>query len=324
MRGQCSKGLCRRHRPTYRTPASFGYARPVNDLPNDKAIPGVATFRKGPGGLDVLDVVAPAAEARIFVQGAQLTHWQPRGASPAIFLSEQSGYQPGKAIRGGIPVCLPWFGPRDGSPAHGFARNRAWQVAAVEQTADGRVRASFALRSDPETRALWPHDFAARLTCTVGATLEVALEMENTGAAPFTFSEALHTYFAVSDAREARVEGLDGALYRDFPDRTRLCRQRGPLRFNEETDRAYVDTDARCVLVDPGAGRSIVVDKSGSNSTVVWNPWMAKAAALADLGDDEWPRMVCIETANAFENAVRLEPGASHRMTVGIAVEAHA
>jgi glucose-6-phosphate 1-epimerase len=286
-----------------------------------KEIPGVAAFVDGLGGLAVLEIHSPLATARIFLHGAQLTAWQPAGLEPVIFTSAESLYEEGKAIRGGVPVCFPWFGPRDGQPAHGFVRNKNWSVESLMRLADGAVRATFVTASDDATLARWPHAFVARLTCTVGATLTMELEVENTSAAPFTFSEALHTYFVVGDARQASVTGLESTQYRDFPDRSKLSLQSGPIQFTEETDRVYVNTRATCVLHDPVMGRRIVVEKSGSDSTTVWNPWIAKSAALADFGDDEWLRMVCIETVNAAENSVTVAPGERHRMTALISVE---
>ncbi len=285
-------------------------------------IPGVAKFEEGPGGLAVLVITSAAAEARIFVHGAQLTHWRPEGEEPVIFTSAESLYQEGKAIRGGVPVCFPWFGPYEGQPAHGFVRNKSWGVEAVTQLADGSVQATFVTKSDESTRAKWPHDFVARLTYTVGATLTMDFEVENTSAAPFKYSEALHTYFVVADARQAHVTGLDGTEYRDFPDRSKLLPQNGPIHFTEEVDRVYVNTKATCVLEDPVMQRRIVVAKEGSDSTTVWNPWIAKSAALSDFGDDEWQQMVCIETVNAAENSVTLAPGAKHCTTARISVEA--
>lgn len=280
-------------------------------------IPGIATWRMD--GLPVLDIAVPSATARIYAHGAQLAHWQPAGTAPVIFMSAESAFEDGKAIRGGVPVCFPWFGPREGRGAHGFVRNRTWRVAEVREI-DGAVLAKFETASDDATRALWPHDFTARLCFTVGTALTMDFEVTNTSSAAFTISEALHTYFAVGDARRTVVSGLEGAEYRDFPDRTGLTLQDGPIRFTAETDRVFVNTAATCVLEDPVLGRRIIVEKTGSNSTVVWNPWIAKSAALADFGDDEWMRMVCIETANAFENSVTVEAGATHRMTVRVSV----
>ncbi len=292
----------------------------MNDDLRSKVIPGVVALEEGPGGLDVLVVTGAVADARIFLHGAQLSHWQPRGAEPVIFMSGKSVFEVGKAIRGGVPVCFPWFGPREGLPAHGFVRNVVWELEGVEQGSDGSVRVALATQSSGKTREKWPHDFVARLIYTVGAKLVMEFEVENTTGAAFTFSEALHTYFAVGDARRATVEGLDAAEYRDFPDRTKLLRQQGPVVFTEETDCVYVNTRAACVLTDPVMRRRIVVEKEGSDTTIVWNPWIAKSAAMADFGDDEWPAMVCIETGNAFENSVTLAAGARHKMIARISI----
>ncbi len=294
----------------------------MNTELRDKEIPG-ASLEKGPGGLPVLVIATPAAEARIFLHGAQLTHWCPSGAKPVIFMSEKSAYVEGKAIRGGVPVCFPWFGPREGQPAHGFVRNRSWTLSDLSRFENGEVRAVFTTASDAETRAHWAHDYIARLTYIVGPTLTMTLEVENTSPAPFTFSEALHTYLIVGDARQAFVTGLAGVHYRDFPDRSKLLFQHGPIHFTEETDRVYVNTCATCVLEDPVLARRIIVEKTGSETTTVWNPWIAKAATMADFGDYEWPHMVCIETVNSAENSVTLAPAARHAMTAHITVEPH-
>jgi glucose-6-phosphate 1-epimerase len=285
-------------------------------------IPGVAVFADGPGGLTVLEVQTVQAAARIFLHGAQLTHWQPAGAQPVIFLSRESAFTEGKAIRGGVPVCFPWFGPREGQPAHGFVRNKTWSVEALRKLEDGSVRAIFFTASDDTTRTQWPHDFLARLTYNIGTKLTMELEVENTSREPFTFSEALHTYFVVGDARQAFVRGLEGAQYRDFPDRSVLLTQDGPIHFTGEVDRVYVNTRSTCVLHDPVLRRRILVEKDDSDTTTVWNPWTAKAAALADFGNNEWKEMVCIETVNAAENSVTLPGGESHRMTTRISLEA--
>jgi glucose-6-phosphate 1-epimerase len=286
-------------------------------------ISGVATFTEGPGGLTVLDIATPSSEARIFLHGAQLTHWRPAGHESVIFMSSESLFHPGKAIRGGVPVCFPWFGPgaQPSLPAHGFVRNREWEVESVTTVDEGVIQVVLKTTSDEKTRALWPHDYVARLIYTVGPKLTMELAVENTSSGPFTFSEALHTYLLVGDARSAVVTGLENTDYRDFPDRSKLLHQTGPIRFTAETDRVYVNTKATCLLDDPVMGRRITVSKRGSDATTVWNPWIAKAAALADFGDDEWLRMVCIETVNAAENSVTVPAGESHRMTAEVSVE---
>ena len=281
-----------------------------------------ATFEDGPGHLPALVIAAPTAEARIFLHGAQLTHWRPTGAQPVIFLSEKSNFEEGHAIRGGVPVCFPWFGPLEGESSHGFLRNRTWNGEEVQHLDGGLVRAVFTTESDEETRVRWPYDYAIRLTYTVGATLTMELEVESRSSDPFTFSEALHTYFVVGDIRKVVIKGLENTEYRDVLDRSEFKVQQGPIYFGEEIDRIFVNTRETCVLEDPELKRRIIVKKENSDSTTVWNPWKKKAAALADFGDDEWQRMVCIETANAFENEVTLEPGQRHRMTAEISVEA--
>lgn len=149
----------------------------------------------------------------------------------------------------------------------------------------------------------------------------MVLEVENISAAPFTYSEALHTYFVVGDARGSIVSGLENTWYRDFPDRAKLVLQEGAIHFTEETDRVFVNTQATCILTDPVMGRQIIVEKEGSDSTTVWNPWIAKSAAMPDFGDNEWPGMVCIETVNAAENSVTLAAGERHAMLARIRVE---
>lgn len=283
-------------------------------------LPEAAKIVEGAGGLPVLAIRSECAEANIFLHGAQLTHWKPAGIDPVIFLSEKSGYGEGKAIRGGVPICFPWFGPREGESAHGFVRNQTWELTEVTAQSNGAIRVVLSTASTPESLKRWAYTFRARMIYVVGKTLEISLEVENPGTERFTYSEALHTYFVVGDVHRTRVAGLDGTDYRDFPDRTKITRQEGDIEFTCETDRVYINTSATCVLEDLSMSRRIIVEKSGSDSTTVWNPWIAKSAALPDFGDDEWKRMVCIETVNAFENSVNLEPGNTHRMTAKISV----
>lgn len=287
-------------------------------------LPGLAHFTTGPGGLAMLEITSPAATARLFTQGAHMAEWTPAGATPVLFMSARSHLAPGKPIRGGVPVCFPWFAARAGhpqAPAHGFARTTDWAVDSLAQEADGAVAVVFTLGDSDATRTLWPHAFRARFRLRIGQTLEMALEVENPGPAPCTWEAALHTYLRVGDARVAEITGLEGVEYIDKVAggaRRRLGPE--PLRFTGETDRVFLHTPAPVALHDPALGRRIVVDKTGSLTTVVWNPWIAKAAAMPDFGDDEWPGMACIETANAGENAITLPPGTSHRMTATIRV----
>jgi D-hexose-6-phosphate mutarotase len=246
-------------------------------------------------------------------------------------------YAAGRATRGGIPVCWPWFGaaaPAPGLPSHGFARTRPWQVCAARCPAAGEIELTLGLRDDATTRALWPHAFAVELHVRVGATLALELVTRNTGAAPLVVGEALHTYFRVGDIAAVRVEGLEGRAYVDNTvDSTvdgvggaRREHQDGTIVFTGEFDRVYEDDGPACAIVDPALGRRIRVGKTGSASTVVWNPWSAKAERLGDLGPGSagqggWREMLCVESGNALAHTLRLAPGAEHRLGVRYAVD---
>ena len=288
-------------------------------------IPGIATFETGEGGLLRLAIDSPLATAHIYLHGAHVTHFQPKAAAPVLFMSRQSFFAPGKPIRGGVPLIFPWFGPRAGhpeAPAHGFARTNEWSVESLTIDGEQVVTAVFQLGASDQTRAAWPHDFSLRFRVVVGRTLTMTLETENTGDAPFTFEDALHTYFTVRDVRETATTGLENT---DYLDKTNGMQRQPqgpePIRITQETDRLYEGTHTTCALDDVGLKRRITIEKSGSQTTVVWNPWIAKAAAMPDFGDDEWPAMLCIETANASANAITLAPGQTHATRAVICVD---
>ncbi|MEX0777095.1 MAG: D-hexose-6-phosphate mutarotase [Phycisphaeraceae bacterium] len=279
------------------------------------------------GELERLAIATPAVEGQVYLHGAHVAHWRPAGRQPVLWMSGQSWLEPGKPIRGGVPICFPWFGPKVNdleAPNHGFARLRPWSLESVVRDGQGAVTVAMSLSSDRATRELWPHDFAARFTVSFSNTLEMSLAISNTsggGSGPAIFEEALHTYFAVGDVRQVQVSGLAGATYIDKLDATaRKTLGPAPIIVAGETDGLYLNTTAACVLDDPSLSRRITVSKAGSNTTVVWNPWIAKSQAMPDFGDDEWPGMICIETANAADNRVNLPPGATHVMSARITV----
>ena len=282
----------------------------------------------GRGGLPCVRVHGARAEAEIVLQGAHLTRWQPRGAEPVLFLSRRAIYRPGQAIRGGVPLVFPWFGPHATdarAPMHGFARTRAWRLLHDSPGADGSVMVELGLEDDDATRALWPCAFSLRYRVTVGAALTLALEVVNTSAAPFTFETALHTYLAVADVEAVSIRGLEDTPYIDKVDAMARKRHgRDPLRLTGETDRVFLGTSASCVVADPALGRRLVVTKAGSATTVVWNPWATKAAAIADMEPEDWRRMVCVETANAVDDALTLAPGGRHVTSATVTIEAGA
>ncbi len=265
-------------------------------------------------------------EALIQLNGAHVVHFQPVGQRPVLWLSEKSHFAVGKSIRGGVPVCAPWFGPHatdSSQPAHGLVRQRPWHLAHQAVLPDGRSQAVLAIASDAAMLAAWPHAFSATLTVTVGATLELELAIRNTGTTPFLLGEALHTYFAVSAVQAIRITGLTGAVYLDkVANGVRKSQSAEPIMFTGQTDRVYFTEETATVIEDPGFARRIVVGKSGSGATVVWNPWSEKAKAMADFGADEWPGMVCVEAANAADSVVVLPPSFTHHLGQTIRVEA--
>ncbi len=265
---------------------------------------------------------AGGAEAIVYLHGAHVAHYRPPGGKPLLFMSDKSAFDPAKPIRGGVPLAFPWFGPRPSDPSaplHGFARIMPWNVQSAAQGPDGSLSLRLTLTDTQQTRQVWPFEFALSYTVTIGDDLEMALEVSNPASQEMSFQEAMHTYLAVSDVRRVAVDGLSGATFVDKTDGMKRKEQSPePLRITGETDRLYLHTQAACAIDDPAGARRITIDKSGSNSTVVWNPWIGKAKAMPDFGDDEWPLMICVETANAAEDAVTLAAGGKHRMMARI------
>jgi D-hexose-6-phosphate mutarotase len=288
------------------------------------AMPGVVAFEAGPGGLPRAVITSRAAVTHVHLHGAQVTHHQPAGEPPLLFLSSRSRFASGAAIRGGVPVVFPWFGPRAGDPAapdHGFARISDWTVESVEQSGGGVVEMILGLEPSDASRRLWPHDFRLRLAAVIGARLELTLEVENRSPAPFTFEQALHAYLRVGDVGDVSITGLEGVTYIDKTDGLRRkALPDGPFRLDGPTDRVFLGTTSTCRVADPRLGRRLVIDKRGSSTTVVWNPWRERARAMSDLGPGEWRSMLCVEAANAGDDAVTL--GAGERHVMGIAIRA--
>jgi D-hexose-6-phosphate mutarotase len=289
-------------------------------------LPDGARLEKGPGGLDRLALQAAEGEALVYLQGAHVAHFQPKGEKPVLWMSAASRFEAGRPLRGGVPICFPWFGPKAGSPdapLHGFARILPWSVADVVRSADGSLRAVLELTAEAAARGGFPRELSLSLGLTVSRTLRMELTVRNVDSAAATFEEALHSYFAVSDVRQVRIRGLEGVAYVDKT--AAMARKAGesePVAIAAETDRVYVGATGTVTIEDPGWRRRLVVGKSGSATTVVWNPWIAKAKAMPDFGDEEWTGMVCVETANAMDDAVTLAPGASHVMRAMLEVHA--
>ncbi|HTQ85358.1 MAG TPA: D-hexose-6-phosphate mutarotase [Candidatus Solibacter sp.] len=294
----------------------------IAELDAKYGIRGVARVVAGNGGLPKVAVAAAAAAGEMYLLGAEVTSWKPLGREEALFVSAASKWEDGRAIRGGVPVCFPWFGAKAGdpkAPAHGFVRAKAWRLDSVVQKGDA-VTVSMSTTSDQETRKLWPAEFRLVHHATFGAELTMELEMTNTGTEALRFEEALHTYFHVGDITKTRVRGLDGIHYLDKTDANREKTQQGEVLIAKETDSVYLDTANTAEIEDPELRRRIRVSKENSLATVVWNPWIEKTKAISDLADDDWKQMVCVETCNAGKHAVSLAAGAQHRMKAVIRV----
>jgi glucose-6-phosphate 1-epimerase len=297
-------------------------------------LPSSVHTEAGRGGLPRVVVKSPQASAEIYLHGAHVTAWHPAAAAePVIWLSRESLFDAAKPIRGGVPICFPWFGAHATdatAPAHGFARVREWTLTDAREQPDGSITLTLELQAPPPASGqpasgsnAWPHAFRAIYRVTIGTTLTMSLEVQNptTATAPFTFEEALHTYFAVGDIRNVSITGLERSTYLDKPTNfSRVEQGDDPIRFTAETDRIYLRTVPSCTIHDPGKRRTITITQTEAHTTVVWNPWIAKAKAMPDFGDDEWPEMVCVETCNVNVGARTLAPGESHTMTATIAV----
>ena len=292
---------------------------------NEKfGIAGVVDFATGSHGALEARLSAAGGNTAIARQGAQVLTWTPNGQPPVVWLSPEARFKAGKSLRGGAPVCWPWFGPHPedpSKPGHGFARNLDWQV--LESTRlRNRARLIMGFTPGPEQAEFWPHAAELQLSVTLGDTLDLALSTRNTGSVPITITQALHTYFHVGDISSARVEGLDGSPYIDKLLDNERFNQAGPITIDREVDRIYLDCPDDVTIVDEKLGRRILISKSGSRSYVVWNPWAEKGAGFGDMGTDGYRKMLCVETTNAWDDAVTIEPDAVHALTTSIAVAA--
>jgi glucose-6-phosphate 1-epimerase len=299
----------------------------IDQLNASFAIPGILSFDEH-GSLIRARISTPACNGELYLQGAHITAWQPANEQPVLFLSEKSAFAPGKAIRGGIPIIFPWFGPRTATPenprtdgpAHGFARTQPWKLDFGAYAAD-ELHLSLSLEPTELSRSLGFDNFLVAYQITFGKELKLRLSVANDGNEPLPFEEALHTYLQVGDVEQARVHGLYETEYLDKTDNFARKTQTEPiLTFAGPTDRPYLNTTSPIAVDDPALHRRITVTKANSKTTVVWNPWAN--AGLPDMADDGWLHMLCIESANAAEDALRLQPHEAHVMETTISVEA--
>jgi glucose-6-phosphate 1-epimerase len=236
---------------------------------------GRLVFAATPQGLIFADISNELCRGRVYLQGGHVTEYQPTGQDPVLWVSSGSLYEAGRAIRGGIPICWPWFGnhPTDpGKPAHGFARTALWQPVATCYGTKGETSITLALSDSQETHAIWPHPFYLTLKIIFGTSLRLLLTMHNSGFSPLRLSCALHSYFRIADWRTCWIHGLDGVEYLDKVDGYARKKQSGILALEQETDGIYLLSDAVCRIESPENCRVLLVSQQGSSATVVWNP----------------------------------------------------
>jgi glucose-6-phosphate 1-epimerase len=297
-------------------------ARAITESDRRFEIPDTAQVMEGNGGLTKVRITTREVAGEMYLHGAHVTSWKPTGGEEMLFLSTQSRWEKGRAIRGGVPICFPWFGDKADdpkAPAHGFVRTKAWQLQSIAQVGDA-VTVSMFTESDESTRKWWPADFRLVYCATFGRELSLELVVTNMGRSSLRFEEALHAYHRVRNVEKTRIAGLNAVNYLDKTDLNRQKVQRGEIAIVSETDRVYLNTSDVIELEDLVSHRRTRVMKENSRTTVVWNPWVQKAHSLSDFADDEWIQMICIETSNVSDFAVELTPGQQHKMKARVRV----
>lgn len=259
-------------------------------------------------------------------QGAQVLEYRHDGEPPLIWLSPEAAYQRGQSVRGGVPVCWPWFGGLGFNPdavasrytladppAHGLVRGLPWTLVEQVQSSQQCV---LRFRPDPDHLPDEAPGVTPTLIVCLDQHLTLTLVNHNHSESEVALSQALHSYFAVSDSRRITLQGLDGHPYVDALDQWHSHLQQGPLTLQGETDRLYLKLGNQLHIDDPGWQRRITLSVSGSQSAVVWNPWVEKSQRLSQFPDDAWQQMICIETARVLDDMLVLAPGQHHEMTV--------
>lgn len=296
----------------------------IESLNQRYGLDGNLIFKEGAGGLTFAEIDNKAASAQIFLHGAHITSFIPHGQEPILFLSALSQYEPGKAIRGGIPISWPWFAdhPTDSSkPAHGFARTSLWEVRGTKIISEAETEVTLGLSDNESTREMWNYAFDLEFTVSFGRELKSRLTITNSDNQDFTITSAFHSYYNIGNVNDIAISGLEGFNYIDKVDNFAKKIQEGPIRITSETDRIYLDTTCNCLIKDSVLKRKIRIHKSGSNSTVIWNPWIEKSHQMKDLRDQNYLNFVCVETTNAGEDIITISPGKYHRLEMRVAVE---
>jgi glucose-6-phosphate 1-epimerase len=295
-------------------------------LDREYGIPGQLQFTAGTGDCPFIEITNAQARAVISIYGGQVLAFQPQSAAhDLMFVSKNAYYQAGKAIKGGVPVCWPWFGPDpagQGRPSHGFARNRLWQVMSTEALPDGATKVTLGFSDTDDTRALWPYAFELAIEITVGRVLTLALVSRNRSDRSFDITQALHTYFTIGDITQTTVSGLEGTTYIDKTDESAVKPQVGAVAIASEVDRVYQGVPSELVIHDGALNRRIRITAIGNQTAVVWNPWSEISVKMADLEDHDYTRFICVETTNAADDVITVPAQGDYRLMVTYAIEA--
>ena len=290
----------------------------VEDLNTCFSLEGRLEFITGEGGFAMARISSQHANALVSTYGGQVLSFTPSHADQdMLFVSDNAYFAPGKAIKGGAPICWPWFGPDPeglGRANHGIARNRQWEVRNTALLSDGAVEIVLGFSSDANTLDVWPHVFDLEIRITIGSDLEISLMTRNRGDEDFSITQALHTYFNVGDIEDVALRGLAGTVFIDSLADNTIKGQHGVLTIDREVDRVYLGVEKDLEIIDPSLSRVITIKASGSNSAVIWNPWIDKAAAMGDMADDEYTRMVCVETGNLASDEAIVPAGGETRL----------
>ncbi|MEE9345113.1 MAG: D-hexose-6-phosphate mutarotase [Methylococcales bacterium] len=276
---------------------------------NDQyGIPGQLKFTQRSNGFVLIEIENNFAQATISTYGGQVLSFKPvKESDDLLFVSKLARFEPGKAIRGGIPICWPWFGPdpqsNDG-PAHGLVRTRQWKICHAALASDGAIKVILSIHDSAETRKIWSHSFELSIIITIRESLTMELITRNTASTPFTVTQALHAYFKIEDCQRVQISGLENTTYLDKTDAGKQKSQHGPVTISQEVDRIYTSARSDLVLEDAALSRNIRIHSKNSQTTIVWNPWKKKAAAMSDLDDNEFNTMLCLETANAGADSI--------------------
>ena len=287
----------------------------IEELEEKYSIEGEVGFAELVDGFPFITVINKFAEADISLYGAQVTNFRTYNTMDMLWLSPTSHFEIGRAIRGGIPICFPWFGPHKSDaekPQHGFARLMFWNVVETQSQSNGETLVRLQLCSSEKTHEYWAHDFCAELTIIVGKSLSTTLKVTNTSSETIEYTSALHSYFNLSAIENISIEGLQNTKYYNQLDSTESIQKEPVLKIQKAETRHYLETESDCVINDNAFGRRISVAKHGSKVTTVWNPWEESSREIEDMTDDSYQTFVCVEAVNAFDDIIKLDAGESH------------